>query len=68
MAWTQGDIDGLKAAIARGARRVRINGEEVEYASMAEMMRALARMEAEVSGSSSRYGFAVILPTTERGL
>lgn len=66
MAWTQGDIDGLKAAIARGARRVRINGEEVEYASMSEMMRALARMEAEVSGLPP--GFSVILPTTERGL
>lgn len=67
MAWTQTEIDALKSAIARGVRRVRMNGEEVEYASLTEMRAALTLMEAEVAGTT-RNGFAVIYPTTSRGL
>ncbi len=67
MAFTQSDVDSLKSAIARGARRVRINGEEVEYASMAELMRALALVEQEVAGAV-RGAFSVTYPNTGRGL
>ncbi|MDP1620403.1 MAG: hypothetical protein Q8K33_24165 [Cypionkella sp.] len=67
MAFTQTDADNLRAAIARGAKRVRINGEEVEYASMAELRAALAMVDAELAGAS-RSGFAVIYPRTGRGL
>lgn len=67
MAWTQTDIDTLKAAMARGVKRARINGEEVEYASISEMQTVLAMMEAEV-GSTSRASFGVVYPNTERGL
>lgn len=67
MAWTQTDIDTLKAAIARGVRKVRINGEEVEYGSMTEMRQALSLMEGEVAGVS-RSAITVIYPTTSRGL
>lgn len=54
MAWTQTEIDTLKAAIARGVRKVVFVSpggvrREQEYASLAEMERALSRMQAEVN-------------------
>lgn len=52
MAWTQTDIDKLKAAIALGAKRVRYVSGEVEYHSLAEMRSLLADMEREVSPNS----------------
>lgn len=67
MAWTQADIDALKAAMARGLKSAQIGQERVEYASMAEMRSALAMMEAEVSGTS-RSTVGVIYPYTTRGL
>jgi len=39
MAYTQADLDRLQAAIAKGARRVRMNGEEVEFRDLKEMER-----------------------------
>ncbi|MET3892792.1 ABC-type xylose transport system substrate-binding protein [Bosea sp. OAE506] len=54
MAWTQTDIDRLKAAMATGARKVAFgSGEtrrEQEFRSLEEMERLLARMESEVLG------------------
>lgn len=67
MAFTQSDADALRANIARGVRRLKINGEEVEYASIAEMKSALAMIEAELAGSSSNT-MRVIYPRTTRGL
>jgi hypothetical protein len=67
MAWTQADIDALKSAMGRGLKRARINGEEVEYASTAEMKSVLSMMEAEVAGSS-RSTVSVVYPYTTRGL
>lgn len=54
MAWTQSDVDALKAAIAAGVRRVAINDRMVEYQDMAAMIRALSLMEAEVASSASK--------------
>lgn len=51
MSYTQGQIDALRAAIATGATRVRMNGEEVEYRSLAEMKSILADMEASVAAT-----------------
>lgn len=67
MAWTQTDVDALKAAMAKGVRRLRMNGEEVEYGSLSEMRSVLAMMEAEVAGTSSAT-IAVVYPYTTRGL
>jgi hypothetical protein len=57
MAWTQSDIDTLKAAIATGARRVRYgsgpDAHEVEYRSLADMNATLEAMIAEVSPSKA---------------
>lgn len=67
MAWTQSDIDALKAAIARGVKVVQMGSERVEYASLSEMRAALSMMEAEVAGTS-RSAMTVVYPTTSRGL
>lgn len=67
MAWTQADIDALKGAIAKGALRLKLDGEEVWYRSIAEMQAVLRMMEAEVNGRPST-GFGVIYPVTRRGL
>lgn len=50
MAWTQTDIDKLKAAMAGGIRRVQYTSGSVEYQSVAEMEKVLKRMERDVSG------------------
>jgi len=50
MAYTQADIDALKAAMASGAKRVRYSdGSEVEYREMDEMKDILRQMRHEVS-------------------
>ena len=53
MAWTQDDVDAIKAALATGARDVQYSdGSRVSYRSEAEMMSIMKRMQAEVAGSS----------------
>lgn len=53
MAYTQADLDALKAAIASGARRVKFgsgpDSREVEYRSLAEMRAIVADIEAELA-------------------
>ena len=64
MAWTQADVDVLKAAIASGVKQVVFNGRSTTYADFEQMRAALAMMEAEVAattGTSSPrifYGYA----------
>ncbi len=56
MAYTQDDIDALKAVLAAGGRRVKFgsgpDSREVEYFSRAEMLAQLDDMIKEVSPSS----------------
>jgi hypothetical protein len=56
MAYSQSDIDALKAAIATGATLVKFgagaDSREVRYRSLEEMRAILADMEAELSASS----------------
>jgi len=49
MAWTQSDIDALKAAIALGVRKVEYENQAVTYQSREEMMATLKAMEGEVA-------------------
>jgi len=49
MAWTQANIDTLKAAIAKGKRKVQLNGRSVEYHSVDDMLKALDAMQNEVN-------------------
>lgn len=56
MAWTQADIDKLKAAIASGILSVSYAGppaRSITYQSLAEMRKLLAEMERSVSGSTT---------------
>ena len=53
MAWTQTDIDKLRAAIATGALSVRYADKSVTYRSLAEMKDLLALMEACVNGANA---------------
>lgn len=53
MAWSQSDIDTLKAAMAKGVKRVRYSSGEVEYQSVSEMMDLLRTMERELNADSS---------------
>lgn len=53
MAWTQGDIDALKVAIASGARDVQYSdNSRITYRSLDEMKDILGQMQAEVAGPS----------------
>ncbi len=52
MAWTQTQIDALKAAIASGVLIVRHGDTWTTYRSLNEMMRVLASMEAEANAGS----------------
>jgi hypothetical protein len=53
MAWTQTDIDALKAAISTGMRDVQYSdGSRMVYRDLDEMRSILADMEAEVAGAS----------------
>lgn len=38
--WTQADLTAIEAAIATGARRVRFQTHEVEYQSIADLLKA----------------------------
>lgn len=55
MAWTQSDIDALKAAIAdgRGARTIQFGDQSVTFNSPSEMRELLRMMEADVVAASS---------------
>lgn len=53
MAWTQSDVDVLKAAIKNGVKSVGYADRSVTYHSLAEMLQVLAAMEAEVASAGS---------------
>ena len=67
MAYTQQEIDTLKAAAARGVLTVERNGEKVTYASLGDMRRQISIMEAEVT-STPAGAASVSYPRTSRGL
>ncbi len=53
MAYTQADLDNLRRAIAKGARRLRIDGEEVEFRSLAEMERLERKLMVDLGQAST---------------
>lgn len=67
MAWTQADVDKMKRAIASGARVVQLNGERVEYRSLAEMRATLAMMQGDLD-CARKGAFSVSYPRMTRGL
>jgi hypothetical protein len=67
MAYTQGDVDRMKANLAKGVTRAKVGDEEVQFASMSEMRRQLVIMERDVSGAGGG-GMTISNPRTSRGL
>lgn len=55
MAWTQTDIDTLKAAIASrgGAKRIKFSDHEVDFETMDDMRKLLADMERDVADAAA---------------
>lgn len=65
MAYTQVQLDALKAAAATGALQVRnSNHEMVTYRSVEEMVRLIAIMERALGGGRS----AVLQPSYNKGI
>ncbi len=54
MAYTQTDLDNIKKAIATGALSVRIEGKEVTYRDLNEMLRVQSLIEGEVNISTRK--------------
>ena len=64
MAYTDDDLTRLQSAIAKGARKVRLADEEVEFRSLAEMERIEAKIKRELGQvSKSRMTY----PATSSG-
>lgn len=53
MAWSQADVDAVKAALAKGERRVQFADRSVEYRSTDELLQILRAMEAELDAAAS---------------
>lgn len=64
MAYSQDDLDTLQRAMAKGARRLRMNGEEVEFRDLAEMERLETKIKRELGQSS---GKRILYPNTATG-
>lgn len=68
MAYTQQQIDTLKAAIAEGALTVRYSDKQITYRSLDEMMRILALMEREAAGSNTEAASGLVYGSFSKGL
>jgi len=56
MAWLQTDLDAIEAAISTGAKRVRYQTHEVEYHSVADMLKVRDLIKGELQPDSVRTG------------
>lgn len=53
MSFSQSEIDGLRATIAKGVLRFRYeDGREVQYQSLSEMRQLLREMEGDIASST----------------
>lgn len=69
MAFTQTDLDNVRAAIATGEKSVMVNGRRVEYRDMSELLQAEARIQAALAATPNapRGGARRFIFTTYRG-
>jgi len=54
MAWTQTELDALKAAYASGTLRVSYDGRTVQYGTEDDLIRRIRVIEREISPKPSR--------------
>lgn len=67
MAYSQAQLDAIKAAYASGVTRVSYDGKTTEYRSLAEMREIIATIEADLAAQAGRKrpvaGFATFRRT-----
>ena len=68
MAWTQADLDTLEAAMVSGQRRVRLNGREVEYHSIDQMVKARDLIQSSINRESGVRRPTAYRARTSKGL
>ena len=56
MAYSQTDLSNIQAAIKSGVKKVKLDGKETEFRSLAEMRQIEQDIKDVLAGSSSRYG------------
>lgn len=49
MAWTQTDLDALRAAYAAGLKTISVGGRALEFETGADLLRRIREIEAEIS-------------------
>jgi hypothetical protein len=54
MAYSQAQLDAIKAAYASGVTRVSYDGKTTEYRSLAEMREIIATIEADLAAQAGR--------------
>jgi hypothetical protein len=67
LAYTQAQLTTLKESLSRGVKRLKMDGEEIEFASLSEMRRLVSDIEAELAGKRTN-AMTVITPLVNRGL
>ncbi len=67
MAWTQVELDALKAAYARGTLRVTYDGKTVEYGSEADLIRRIRTIEREMAAEAGASRPTSSLTTFRKG-
>jgi len=65
MAWAQSDLDNIERAIASGARKVKYQDKEIEYASMDDMIKARAAIRKALGKSAKAQR---VYATFDKGL
>lgn len=68
MSYTVDQLNALKAAYARGATRVRLGDEELQFESGAEMRRRIVDIERELGLSPTGGAVPFANPTFNRGV
>lgn len=53
MAYSQADLDKINSAIASGQRRVRLNGREIEFNSVGDLLKAKEDVTNELNGAAA---------------
>ena len=54
MAYTQTELDALKAAFAAGVLRLTYDGKSVEYGSAEDMLRRISAIEGEMAKAAGK--------------
>lgn len=53
MAWTTTDLSNIETAIARGQKKVQINGRMMEYQTIGDMLQARDAIKQELSDQAA---------------